>query len=181
MTDSPLFKDLHEESLESSIGDLTFNENTRNYTFPFIHGGIAYFAYFSTVEDSSEGLTSSSLQDALNQDCPGILIGKNPFFMKFGLAEETDSKLMFAKKQTKIKSGMFVQLPQKFKLMIKELSEKVELDNLFFLAGSDDDKHHNRLILWYKRITDRIVSSDIGFEILYFNHEAGIYGYKRIN
>lgn len=181
VTDSPLFENLKEDSLENSIGELSFNDSNRNYIFPFLHDGIPYFAYFATLEDSSEGITREQLQEALKQDAPLISLGETLFFMKFGLAEESDSELMYAKGSQKVKSGMFTRLPQKFKLMVKVLSDKVHFDNLFFIAGSDDVNHQNRLMLWYKRITVKINPIDIGFENFYSNHEAGCYGYKRIN
>ena len=181
MTYSPLFQNLHENTIEGSIGELAYNEDTKYYTFPFIHDGIECFAYFAFIEDTEDGLTRQSLQEALKHENPNIVIGECPFVMKFGLASETDNEQMFAKNNRNARNGMFVTLPSKFKLMVKELSEKVQFDNLFFLAGSETEAHQKRLILWYKRITDRMDTLDIGFEIFYSNHEVGCYGYKRID
>lgn len=181
MSDISLFQNLDETSLENSIGQLKLDEKSRYYTFPFIHDGIECYAYFVNLEDSEDGMNRETLQEALKYEKPVIVIGETPFVMKFGLASETDTERMFAKQQSGMRSGMFITLPNKFKLMIKELSEKVDFDNLFFLAGSDCDEHQRRLSLWYKRITDRISVTDIGFEIFYFDHEVGCYGFKRID
>lgn len=161
-----------------SVGDVFYHAKSKFYIAPFVHCGVHYLTYFVPVAGGiGENVTLGDFKGAV-ESCCDHKVGDNPFVLKFGLKNNFESNDVFgADQQQKIGRVLFT-LPKKLAICVDKLMAKTGSNEFYFLAGSQDEEHQDKLDKWYRRVSDRL-AAEHGLAPIHSDTEGGWYGYKK--